>query len=87
MERYIADHLQPKLDVLDRRLDKVEHRLHDISAQQQAAPSVEMEIAGSNPDFVLETMRRAYQLFGACTNFHLKTVLTQTTTAEGETNG
>lgn len=91
MERYIEDHLQPKLDALDRRIDKVEHRQHDLATKLNLAPSVEMEIEGSDPDFVLETMRRAYQLFGNCTNFRLKTTLkelVETKNAEGDnTNG
>lgn len=90
MERYFEDHLQPKLDALERRIDKIEHRQHDLATKLHAAPSVDMEITGSNPDFVLETMRRAYQLFGNCTNFHLKTTLNEVvetqTSAEGEQN-
>lgn len=89
MERYIADHIQPKFDALDRRLDKLENRQHDLATKLTMSPNFDLEITGNSPDFILETARRAYDLFGARTNFNLKARLSEVveTAAEGENNG
>lgn len=87
MERYFEERVVPRLDAFERRIDKTEHRLHDLSTKFNMAPVFEMDVKGNNPDFVLESVRRAYQLFGGCTNFKIKALLNEVAATDGETNG
>lgn len=88
MERYFEERVAPRLDAFERRIDKAEQRLHDLSTKFTTAPTFDMEINGNSPDLVLETARRAYELFGARTNFNLKIKLDEAIqTEEGEENG